>query len=168
MIEQELREKLEPVVRTNQIIVGALAAGLVLMTVMFVVVGPKQEAETPITALVAAGVAGMALIARPFIGLIGTDSDDAERALPEGVETTGDPLVDRVAGNWTTGNVVRGAVLEGPGLLNAIAYLIDGQWWSLAIVAVIVVWLVAGLPSMNQLEQRIEERRAGVTPEPDV
>lgn len=168
MIEQELRDKLAPVVRTNQIIVGAMVGGLVICTLVMVFVSGGDPAATPVTALVAAGIAGMALIARPFLGLIGTDSDDAARALPESNRTTGDPLVDRVIGNWTTGNVVRGAVLEGPGLLNAIAYLIDGQWWSLAIVGVMVVWMLGGFPSMNQLEQRIEERRAGVTPEPDV
>ena len=168
MIEQELREKLQPVVRVNKIIVGALTLGLALLAGIFLFLGPQQVAETPIVSMVAAGVAGMSLIARPFIGLIGTDSDDAQRSLPEGVDATGDPLVDRVAGNWTTGNIVRGAMLEGPGLLNAIVYLIEGQWWSMAIVGVILAWMIGGLPTMDQLEQRIEERRAGVTPEPDV
>lgn len=172
MIEQELKDKLAPVVRTNQIVIWAMAGSLILGTAVLVLLAPDrggQGPDTPLVSLVAAGVAGMALIARPFLGLIGTVSDDSDLGEPRSnLPATGDSLADRVAANWTTANIVRGAMLEGPGFLAGVAYYVEGVPWVLIIPLVMAGWLLIRMPTMDQLEQRIEERRAGVTPEPDI
>lgn len=169
---EELREQLAGPVRTTQILVGALIAGVVIFTLLMVVLRLTDDAavvaDTPFVSFVGAGLAGMALIARPFLGLIGTVSDDADAGLADAPADGVDPAIGREAGNWTTATIVRNAILEGPALINVIAYFIEGYWWSLAIVAVLVAWMIGGFPTFEQLMQRIEERQGGITPEPDL
>lgn len=179
-IDAATEEKLSRIVLVNQMIVGGLIAGVLFLTIMLVVMQqsgaveqePKED-SLPIVALAAAGVAAMATIARVFVGMMGTVKDDGQQpsatspvnGLGSDIE---DPFIRRVAGNWTVGNIVRNAITEGAALFNGIAYMVEGQIWSIAIVGALIAWMLFGMPTKTSLKQRIEERQMDLPPEPNL
>lgn len=180
-IDAATEEKLSRIVLVNQMIVGGLIAGVLFLTIMLVVMQqsgaveqePKED-SLPIVALAAAGVAAMATIARVFVGMMGTVKDDATKQSNPNSPIHGmgsdikDPFIRRVAGNWTVGNIVRNAITEGAALFNGIAYMVEGQIWSIAIVGALIAWMLFGMPTKTSLKQRIEERQMDLPPEPNL
>lgn len=177
-IDAETEEQLSRIVRVNQLIVGGLIAGALFLVGMLVVmqqsgvVEKQDNDQLPVIAMAAAGFAAMSAAGRVFVGLTGTIKDDGNTAQTSRNSGLGadisDPFIQRVAANWTTGNIVRNAMTEGAAIFNGVAYMIDGQIWSIAISGALLAWMVVAMPRMSSLKQRIEERQMDTPPEPIV
>jgi hypothetical protein len=55
--------------------------------------------------------------------------------------------------------IVGRAMLEGAGFFNTIAFIVDQNWWSLAIVGLLVFWMLMTFPTRTRVEQWIETQR---------
>ena len=165
MLEHEVQEKLKPVVLVGQIIVAALIAGVVFLTIMLVIVFNTEradkdvEADEPMVAYVGAGLAAMATIGRLTIGPFLARSVGGGGQGPAGNLDVDDPVIKQAAGGWLTSTIVRNSFTEGAALVNAIAYMVHGQIWSIAIVGGLLAWMAAAFPRMSQLEEFVQDRQ---------
>lgn len=170
MIDQETREKLEPLVRVNQLIVAGLMASVVFLTIMLVVVfttarGDKIDPnDAPVVAYIAAGFALMACVMRLVVGpIVARSAEKNPRPATNGfMGTIDDPALTRIAAGWQTSNIVRNALTEGAALFNAVAYMVHGNPISLGIVGFLLAWMALGFPTMGRLEEHIESRLQSV------
>jgi hypothetical protein len=55
--------------------------------------------------------------------------------------------------------IVGGAILEGAGFCNLTAYLIEGQMYSLALAGLLIVAILAGIPTRSALDGWLEKTR---------
>jgi len=150
------------VVRTVQIIVAALAMGVLIFASVTVFQrmnqAPQQDA---LLAYLAVGFAVTALGMRSVIGGLtvanqrkriagGTwsiDSRGAGSGLPTNV-TDG----DRLLFVFQQKTIIESALLEGAAFFVLISFLIVGQWWSLAVAGMLLMMLVVPFPTYDRVE----------------
>lgn len=167
MIDADTRDKLQPLLRTAQIIVAALIGGCVFLCVMLVIVGNSKQApdqaaaDQPIIAYIGAGVAFAACIGRVVLGPIVGAASRQSPSVSIGNATVEfeDPAVGQAAKGWLVSHVVRGAMTEGAAIINAVAYFVHGEAWSLGVVGFLIAWMVIAFPRMSQLEDHIEQQK---------
>lgn len=142
------RNQLVQQVRVMQIIVFALAMGVVTLgLVVLLVVGPSERQEVP----------GKEF--EPFISYVGAAAAvvctvvgvvlprQMSRQMPHTVET------------YQTTLIIGAALFEGPAFLNVMAYMLEGQAFSLAIAAVLLVFILLLFPTASRVEEWIENHR---------
>jgi hypothetical protein len=145
---------------TCRIIGGALVFGVVSFVTIAVVLRLGQAAEEgALMSLVGVGVAAAAVVARQVV--VGVMSGATPKA---GLPASG------ALGLYVTRLIVGLAILEAAAFFNVIAYLLEGHWWSLLVVAGLVAWMIASFPTRTRLRQWVEDReqlsgigREGVT-----
>jgi len=143
----------EAAARTLQIIVGAL-----MISVMsyggFVLkqgglAGPPQP---PSTATMAAGMAlvsfVMHLVIPPIIAKSAVQGSGGEERF--------------LLGAYMTKTIVAGALLEGAAFFNLFALSTEHQWWSLAIVVVLLLAMAALIPSSIRIAHWVEAKQLEV------
>lgn len=170
MIDQETREKLEPLVRVNQLIVAGLMASVVFLTIMLVVVFSTQRGDkidpddVPVVAYAAAGFALLACVTRIVIGpIVAKATERNSRPAANGfMSKIDDPTLKKFAAGWQTSNIVRNALTEGAALVNAVAYMVHGDLISLGVVGFLLAWMALGFPTAGRLEEHIESRLQAV------
>lgn len=154
-------------VRTMQIIAGALIVGVVLFSAIawFVVPrgGPPHDTSPLISVLGAAGAVVQVVLAFivPF-----KLQQPASRKL---VESMLPPQVREKLGQSTeqsgllavyqTRMIVAMALLEGAAFFNIVAYIIEQNWWTFAVVGVLLLFLLGMFPTRTRVEQWIENQR---------
>lgn len=175
----ELREGIQPVVRTTQLIVFAFCMGLTTfsgMTVYFKLSKPEQprdnvgaQADEPPESrkyLFAYMAVAFALTAAPFGFImsgatvrsgrrkiaINPDSFVAQ-GMPESVQALGD--AGKLAMLYQTKTIILGAFVEGPGFFGAIAALMEGLP-ALLIPAASLVVLACLFPNVERVAVWIE------------
>lgn len=141
-----------------KIIAGALIAGVLAFAAVAVVLRlGKPPAADGLVSLIAAGVAAAALVIRQVaLGFFGGRTGESQAVGAAG------PLM-----LYQTRLIVGLAVLEGAALFNLIAYLIEGRWWSLAVAAVLVAFMLAAFPTRARLRRWVEDREQLRTFGPD-
>lgn len=59
---------------------------------------------------------------------------------------------------YTTRNIVRMAILEGAAFFCLVAYQIEHQWWTVAVAAVLWLWMLVSFPTLGRVEQWCREQ----------
>lgn len=144
---QQTTNDLKAAVRQMQILAGALLAGVVVFFgVVIAVAGPPAAArELPIVSIVLAAMPAMEAPAFFILpGLIdsGTARGSGEQNTP--------------TGRYQAAMVIRMALCEGAAFANLLAYFIEQQWWSLAIVGFLVLVMLSMFPTKTKLEHWLE------------
>jgi hypothetical protein len=143
-------------VRRMRIVVGGLMAGLLFFGGLSFFVGPiaplQSELRWPL--LVAVGAFGVfaafahGAFRRALVRRLAARSTELKQAA--------DPA-SLVAGDYRALVIVGGGLIEGPGFLAGIAYLMTHDPYALAALGLAVVLLVAHLPSAARLRLLAEQ-----------
>lgn len=174
MLTAPQRAYLAVIVRTMQIVVLAMAAGVTVFGVVTVVVNANapaggNRAETLI-AYLAAALAGVAIVASIVVPAI------LANAARQRIITGKPPArtfsfsfppeigeIGPLAAAYQTRLIVASAILEGAAFFNLIAYVIAGQTFNLVAAAVMLVALLSLLPTRARLEDWIENQLTIIT-----
>lgn len=134
-------------VRGMQVLAGALMLGLMVFAGIAVfVIGPK-----PGESLVAAVMAGMVLIELPLFFILPQTALKRE---------PGDKFdVQKELGRYSGAMLMRYALCEGAAFVNIVAYIVAGQWWSLAVAGLMWLVMVAMFPTQTKVEDWLENRQ---------
>lgn len=141
-------------VRTIQIAAGALILGALAFGGIATVNGiiqappPAQNPADGTIALILAFISMPQLLAIPVV-VASSGKNYAETKDPK-------QLADR----YQSAVMIRGAMLEGCAFMNLSAYIIDRQWWSVAIAGGCVCLMAVMFPTRDKLREYIESNTA--------
>lgn len=176
MFTDDDRAFLARATRTLQIVVGALAAGVVSFLVAVLVINSGravQPPETPMLTYMAIAAAPAAiLVAMLFPGVILRSQRqailDGRQAYPptaSGSTAQVAPVAESIQtylGGYQTALIIRTAILEGAAFFAIATYLLEGLWWSLVIAMVLLLLILAGFPTLSRAEDAIKRERRSV------
>jgi hypothetical protein len=135
---------------TCRIIAGALVFGVVSFVTVAVVMRLGQAAAgAAVLSYVGVGAAAIAVIVRQIVPGI------ASGLAPQGGAAS--PAAGALA-LYQTRMIVGLAILEAAAFFNTIAYVLEGHWWSLVVVAVLVALMLGAFPTRTRLRQWVEDR----------
>ena len=163
MLDEKSRQQIAPAVRTAQIILGALAAGVLTFAVLVLVVfkGEPQANNTLTTVAVAFGVVDLVL---SFL-VPSLVAANARRRIADGTWQASQnqgPLPDTDAGKlamvYQTKMIIGAALLEGGCFLALYAYMSEGHWPGLTVAALLLICLLAHFPTSDRMETWIDEQ----------
>ena len=176
MLDEPTSDAATGVLRITQVIVGALATGLILLTGIFLAIrfnSDGGDADATILGLLGLGIMVGSIVVRTAVLRVLQNRSPAapEERTATDVPLTDDaesPLADRLSNRemtlskylvaWQNRKIIGGAMLEGPGILCAILGFI-GPIWTFAGTAVCIVWLLATIPTQSSLAQEITASR---------
>lgn len=139
-------------IRSSQIIAGALMFGVTAFGAIAAVIGGKAPATSPVVAYLAVAVAAQVIALRFFIpGLI-------VRSQLKTIQNEGASLVtERLPGLFQTRMIMGMALLDGAALFNLTAYIINGQWFSLATAGFLLLLMGMMFPTVREFESWAED-----------
>ena len=155
------------VLRTMQIIVFALVAGVVAFGVVAVSQAWGQPPGDPFLEALAAAFAFAALVARIVVPPIMVRVGRQQIKASSGRNDTGASDDD----HWTSETerqlygvyqmklIVGTAILEGAAFFSLYAYMMGRHWWSLCVSAALLAAMLAGFPTQGRVEAWVEEQR---------
>ncbi len=176
MADSQWRDELGPMLRTLQIVVGALIAGTVGFLVVVLVVFTTEDRgdAAPVITYVAVAFAVTTLIAR--IVTPGIIIARGRRAIARGtwrltqgsaappariaelLERTGDAGKLGILFNIST--IVAAALLEGAAFFAIVAYMMEHSVLSLIVAVVLIFGLATHVPTRSRLIHWIEDQLA--------
>lgn len=132
-----------------KIIAGSLVFGVLAFATVAVVLRRGEPADpNQFVSLIGAGFAFISVIARQVIvGFLGGQT------VSQGPKDTAATLA-----LYQTRMIVGLAILEGAAFFNIVSYLLEGHWWSLAVVAGLLAWMIASFPTRARLRHWIDDR----------
>lgn len=139
------------VVRTTQIIIGALISGLVCFGGI-ALTSQNQPGGQSVLTMVGAGLSLMQVLM--WIVIPGIVAKAQLKDLRDVAEADRMPLLAQA---FLTRKIIGAALLEGAGFFNLVGYMIERQVISLAIVGVLLALLAAMLPTQGQFDSWAEE-----------
>jgi hypothetical protein len=162
MFTEDQRQRIKRSVRTLQVIVAAMAVG-VLVFFGIVVAMPGEAVEPPPLISYVAAAFALVCVAMSWVGpyfitgqvlrLLGLGS------APEGasrfVQDMDDQTLARLLGVYQSRLIVACAPLEGGAFFNLIAYMMEGQTFSLMVAGVLVLLMAMWFPTMGRAEDWI-------------
>jgi hypothetical protein len=168
MLSDAQQDYLTKAVRVMQIIVAAMAMGIVFFFVvaLFTAADGKAEVEEPILKLIsyialAVGVGAAALsMTVPVLLATSLRRSALEGRLPiprpsaENVADLGD--VPLLAGVYQTQTIIRAAILEGGAFLNLVAYIMEHQQLSLVAAGALLLLLIVQIPTVARVSDWVE------------
>jgi len=164
MIDEQTKQQIAGVVRTSQIIVAALAMGVVtfaVVVVFFVSRGPALKGN--LLTLLAISFAGVALVLGLVIPQLITAAN--RRRIAAGAWQSSPnqgPMPDsdagRLAMSYPAKLIAGAALFEGGCFFALVAYMLEGQPLSLGVAAVLLLCLLAHFPTLGRVEAWIEEQ----------
>jgi drug/metabolite transporter (DMT)-like permease len=175
MLTDEDRAYLARATRTMQIIVGALAGGVLSFFGVALVLTQQQAgplpAEPMLTYIAIVGAFVALVMAMIFPGIVIRNQRQAILAgkptlkagsiggppLPEAERELG-PLV----AGYQTALIIRGALLEGAASFCLVAYLLEGQSLGLVGAGVLLLFLLGAFPTRSKVEDAIEGERTTI------
>ena len=144
--------KLPSMIRKSQLIAVALMLGVIAFGLIAVFIGGKVKPATPIMAYLAVAFAAQVIALRFFIpGLV--VKSQLEEMKDEGTSS----VAERLQGLFQIKVIIGMALLEGAALFNLIAYIANGQWFSLATAGFLLVLIGMMFPTMHAFESWIED-----------
>jgi hypothetical protein len=162
MLNDPQRDYLKSVILPMQMIVGALAAGVLSFAVVLMIINPGQadavELDPLTLSLIAAGVAAVAIVMSFLVPMLLAGAarqtivdGKASSTLPQpsNPEAVGD--VAPLAGMFLTRLIIGAALLEGAAFFNLVAFWIERQIYSLALAGVILVLILLRIPTLAGL-----------------
>jgi hypothetical protein len=164
MFDEESKQHIAAVVRTSQIILAALAIGVVTFAVVavFAMSGGRQAPGTTITLLaVAFGGADlvMCLVIPRFVTVINRKKIAAgtwQASQNQGPVPDSDAV--KLALTYQVKMIIGAAMLEGGCFLALVAYMTERQSASLAVAAVLLAALLAHFPTLARVGAWIEDQ----------
>lgn len=139
-MNEDDRDKLMANVRVMQIITLAMAMGVLAFGVVAVLLIRPEVAAEPMIAYVAFALAIPLAIASFIVPRLVVNSQ------PATVES------------FQTGLIVGLALVEGAAFLNLVAYLIEGQVYSLGMAAILLALMLIRFPTTAGVSDWIEQR----------
>ncbi len=147
----------EQAVRSAQVVVGALVAGLIMFGVV-------------VEAVLRAGAAqpGLGDVLLPVLGVLYLGAGGASVALPRimlsraMVQVGGlgpDEAARALAPAYLTSCILRGALLEGPGLFGLVIVMLTGNPLAYVAPALSVLMLVGTFPGRGRFDDLVERAR---------
>lgn len=172
MFTNEERAFLAQATQTMQIIVGALAAGVVLFFLVTLVVaanGERQVPETPLISYMAIAATPMAILMALIVpGVVmrshreaivaGNATSQEEAASVPPLPAEEEKLLP-LMGGYQTALILRTAILEGAAFLCLTAYMLEGQAWVLIGAGLLLLFMLAAMPTRSRVEDAIERER---------
>mgnify|MGYP001260938337 FL=1 len=165
MLTDEDRAYLARAAQTMQMIVGALAGGVLSFLGVVLVLGQQQPGPPPdqpmltYMSIVATFVAIVMAMIIP--GVVIRNQRQAILAgkpkPPEAARELG-PLV----AGYQTAIIIRRALVEGAAFFCLVAYMLERQSLSLVGAGVLLVFLLGGFPTRSKLEDAIENERTTI------
>lgn len=155
-------QRLDQTVRVLQIIVGALMAGVVTFAAVVIIarIGKPAGGNSflsmvavvfAISVMVLRLVVGIAMVAanryRIAKGTWPSPASQKEDSTLSATETD----ADRLLAAFQQVTIVQCALPEGAAFFNLIAYVSEGYVWSLAIVAVLMLWMSSSFPTRDSV-----------------
>jgi hypothetical protein len=140
-------------IRGLQIIAGALIQGVVLFSIIcIVIVGgiPGNARFDQPLSLIGAGGAALLFVLHFVV---------PKQMVQLAVRSTQPTDESDWLGVYRGREIIGRALLEGAGFFNNIAFLVDKNWWSLAVVGFLVFWMLITFPTRTRVEQWIETQR---------
>ena len=150
------------VIRTLQIIVFALAMGVIIFAGV-TILNRFQQPPGPdaMIAYMAAGFAPLMLVARAIVG--SSTVSRSRKQIAAGIRPVGPPPPGvQMPANLTDGDqflfvfqqktIIESALVEGAAFFNLIAFTTVGQWWSLAVACVLLAVLLVPFPTYERIE----------------
>jgi hypothetical protein len=175
MLTDAHRQYLGGVTRTMQIIVAAMAAGVIIFFGIVVAIAdmqpgpPPDEPRLTYIAIVAAFAALIVAIVFPGIVqrsqrqaiLAGKSTPlacaNALKSLPEDVRELA-PLVN----GYQSALIIRSALLEGAAFFCLVAYMLEHNALSLAGAGMMLLFMLFGFPTRSKVEEAIETERTTI------
>jgi hypothetical protein len=161
---EEQTDELRPMVRTLQIIVAALVAGVCFFG-GYVLLGapPKPAAEGNMLTLVAIAVGAGGLVLAPLVaavlvrGQVGRIADGTwQPSQRQGPAPTTD--AGRLANVYATKTIISGALFEGPCFLALLAYMTERHWAALLVAGLLGAGLLAHLPTYGRVSGWVQDK----------
>ncbi len=153
-------------IRTAQLIVGSLASGVVIFLVIVVVIMQAPLRPFDPQAVVSLTMAAFALTCIPgrlFVPGLIVNAGCQKIALglwPPLSRQSHSPLPDTEEGPlmqlFLTKTIIGAAILEGGALGNLVAYMIEGQIYSLALAVLGIIGILAAFPTRRILDEWLE------------
>jgi hypothetical protein len=151
MLTESQRNELRPLVRTMQIIVGALVLGVMNFAAIAILIPLEGPPNQPFISYLAVGAAVCAIVAA---FLVPTVIIGALRRSFAGDQETTD--VRPIAQTYQTLLIIRAAILEGAIFFCLVSYLLERQVIALAAAGVLCVLLLAQFPTLSRVSAWIE------------
>ncbi|HEX3600308.1 MAG TPA: hypothetical protein VHU84_09190 [Lacipirellulaceae bacterium] len=157
MLSDTDRSQIRAIVRTEQIIVGALAFGILNFTgvVMFMSIAEHRGAEVrPLISYTAAIFSFLALFAAFAVPMfLGGPLRTA--ALDPSASNNPNPAI-RLANVYRSLLIIRCAILEGAAFFCLTSYIIERYPLSAVLANILLVVLLLQFPTASRVEERIE------------
>ncbi len=167
------KQDLGPLVRTSQIIVGAMIFGCLTLAVIAVVMGGQfgQAGGGPqkLITYLAIGFAVVAVLARAVVGSVVASSGcrrvaegtwkpnvPANSSYADAFARLGD--AGKLFGVYQTRLIITAALLEGPAFFLLIAYMLEGSVESLVAAGLMILGLVLQFPTVGRVEAWIDSQ----------
>ena len=158
MLTDAQRQHLGTVVRTMQIIVGALAWGVLMFmgAVLFISLDPAGGGQpgVPLLTYLAVGTAAVAIAAAMIVpGMIADRQarSIAARPIPPAADELGDVLP--LSAVYQTRLIMRAAILEGAAFFNLVAYMLERRPLCLGAAVVLLLLISAQFPTRSRVEE---------------
>jgi hypothetical protein len=169
-MEDKNVDRIAGVVWTLQIIVPALAGGLLVFTLVafFVQRGQAKPGNAAVfLSLSGAAFAVAAIFARFLVPALMVRSGCQRIARgvrdPSAVWTAEQALrstdSEQLLAVFSAKTIVSGAILESAGFFNPIAYITEGQGYSLVLALILLVGILIGIPTRRGLESWLEQQQ---------
>lgn len=139
------------VLRTMQVIAGALILGVLVMGAVAASLAIGAEAEAERSQLVASIAAGLSLLVLVVAAIVPANVSGALREEP------GSPARELAFYTaYQTRMIVRLALVEGAAMLNLVAAIVDKQQYSLVLAGLLVLIMLAMFPTRGRVERFIK------------
>jgi len=162
--DADLKEKLVAQLRTLQIIIFAMAAGVIIFLVVAIGIRPTIAADQPadqgqmVMTYTSLLFAVMAVILHWVIPNVVVGA-----ALTRLADETPEDVDEELIRLFTTKTIISGAMLEGAALFTIVAHMVEGEWLPIVLAIVLLVLLVARIPTHARMADwmDLQTRRIG-------
>jgi membrane-bound acyltransferase YfiQ involved in biofilm formation len=144
--------RVKATIRTSQIITAAMMVGVTVFGIVAAVMAAKGPPKAPMLAYVGVLMAVQIVALRFFIpGLF------LKTQLKSVKHSEAELVSERLPNLYLTQLIIGLALLEGSAFFNLVAYLMEGQWFSLGIAGAMLALMAMMFPTTNKFESWAEE-----------
>jgi hypothetical protein len=149
----------DSLIRTMQIIAGALIGGVTIFAATAVLETGALDQPSAGQTLASIAAGAVLLVMVPFMVIPGYFSASATNTeIDETLSHEHSELFEH-CGVYQTRMIIRFALLEGVAFFNTVALIAEHNWWSLAIVGVLVMAMLAMFPTRTKVEYFVEQQQ---------
>ena len=155
-------QMLDQRIKAMRIIIAALCFGVVFFGAVAILGSQAgQPSANPLICWIGLGGAVVSLLARQFMrSFLETTNRKAIASGDVVASRSKEPtnVADTLLGVYQVRLIISAALLEGACFFNLIAYMIDMQWWSLAIAGVFLAINLSTIPTKDGVESWIQQQ----------